>query len=277
MMIDRNHSLSISRQAELLDISRGAVYYQPRPISDADLALMRRIDELHLQHPFMGARMLRRMLAQEGIQVGRRRIGTLMKRMGIEALAPQPGTSKAHPGHKIYPYLLRNLAVIRANQVWALDTTYIPMAKGFVYLTAVVDVASRRVLAHKVATTLEAHHAVEIMGEAYARYGTPEIVNTDQGSQFTATAFTEVVLGRNIDLSMDGKGAWRDNVFVERLWRSVKYERVYLKAYESVSAARADIAEYIDWYNTKRPHSSLDDQTPDQTYWRLLPKMKVAA
>ena len=277
MMIDRNHSLSISRQAELLDISRGAVYYQPRPISDADLALMRRIDELHLQHPFMGARMLRRMLAQEGIQVGRRRIGTLMKRMGIEALAPQPGTSKAQPGHKIYPYLLRNLAVTRANQVWALDTTYIPMAKGFVYLTAVVDVASRRVLAHKVATTLEAHHAVEIMGEAYARYGTPEIVNTDQGSQFTATAFTDVVLGRNIDLSMDGKGAWRDNVFVERLWRSVKYERVYLKAYDSVSAARADIAEYIDWYNTKRPHSSLDDQTPDQTYWRLLPKMKVAA
>ena len=166
MMIDRNHSLSISRQAELLDISRGAVYYQPRPISDADLALMRRIDELHLQHPFMGARMLRRMLAQEGIQVGRRRIGTLMKRMGIEALAPQPGTSKAQPGHKIYPYLLRNLAVTRANQVWALDTTYIPMAKGFVYLTAVVDVASRRVLAHKVATTLEAHHAVEIMGQA---------------------------------------------------------------------------------------------------------------
>ena len=277
MMIDRNHSLSISRQAELLDISRGAVYYQPRPISDADLALMRRIDELHLQHPFMGARMLRCMLAQEGIQVGRRRIGTLMKRMGIEALAPQPGTSKAQPGHNIYPYLLRNLAVTRANQVWALDTTYIPMAKGFVYLTAVVDVASRRVLAHKVATTLEAHHAVEIMGEAYARYGTPEIVNTDQGSQFTATAFTDVVLGRNIDLSMDGKGAWRDNVFVERLWRSVKYERVYLKAYDSVSAVRADIAEYIDWYNTKRPHSSLDDQTPDQTYWRLLPKMKVAA
>jgi putative transposase len=277
MMIDRNHSLSISRQAELLDISRGAVYYQPRPIGDADLALMRRIDELHLQHPFMGARMLRRMLAQEGIHVGRRHIGTLMKRMGIEALAPQPGTSKAQPGHKIYPYLLRNLAISRANQVWALDTTYIPMAKGFVYLTAVVDVASRRVLAHKVATTLEAHHAVEIMGEAYARYGIPEVVNTDQGSQFTATEFTDVVLSRNVDLSMDGRGAWRDNVFVERLWRSVKYERVYLKAYDSVSEARADIAEYIDWYNTKRPHSSLDDQTPDQVYWQLLPTMKVAA
>ena len=277
MMIDRNHTLPLSRQAALLHISRGAVYYQPRPISEADLGLMRRIDELHLQHPFMGARMLRRMLALEGVQVGRRHIGTLMRRMGIEALAPQPGTSKAHPGHKIYPYLLRNLPITRANQVWALDTTYIPMAKGFVYLTAVVDVASRRVLAHKVATTLEAYHAVEIMEQAYARYGMPEIVNTDQGSQFTAEEFTDVVLKRGVKLSMDGKGAWRDNVFVERLWRSVKYERVYLKAYDSVSAARTDIAQYFDWYNTQRPHSSLDDQTPAQMYWQLLPMMKMAA
>ena len=277
MMIDRNHPLSVTRQAELVDISRGAVYYLPRSISATDLALMRRIDELHLEHPFMGARMLRRMLAQDGVHVGRRHIGTLMRRMGIAALAPQPGTSKAHPGHKKYPYLLRNLAISRANQVWALDTTYIPMAHGFVYLTAVVDVASRRVLAHKVATTLEAHHAVEILEQAYARYGMPEIVNTDQGSQFTSEEFTDVVLNRGVKLSMDGKGAWRDNVFVERLWRSVKYERVYLKAYDSVSEARADIAEYIDWYNTKRPHSSLDDQTPDRTYWQLLPMMKVAA
>ena len=190
---------------------------------------------------------------------------------------PQPGTSKAHPGHKIYPYLLRNLAVTRANQVWALDTTYIPMAKGFVYLTAVVDVASRRVLAHKVATTLEAYHAVEIMEQAYARYGLPDIVNTDQGSQFTAEEFTDVVLKRGVKLSMDGKGAWRDNVFVERLWRSVKYERVYLKAYDSVSAARSDLAQYVDWYNEERPHSSLNDQTPDQTYWQLLPTMKAVA
>ena len=192
-------------------------------------------------------------------------------------MAPQPGTSKAHPGHKIYPYLLRNLAVTCANQVWALDTTYIPMAKGFVYLTAVVDVASRRVLAHKVATTLEATHAVEIMEQAYARYGLPDIVNTDQGSQFTAEEFTDVVLSRGVKLSMDGKGAWRDNVFVERLWRSVKYERVYLKAYDSVSAARSDLAQYVDWYNEERPHSSLDDQTPDQTYWQLLPTMKAVA
>jgi putative transposase len=276
-MIDRSHDLSISRQAELLGMSRGMVYYLPRPVSDADLALMRRIDELHLEHPFMGARMLRRQLVRAGVRVGRRHVATLMCRMGIEALAPQPGTSKAQPGHKIYPYLLRKLAIVRANQVWALDTTYVPMARGFVYLTAVVDVASRRVLAHKVAITLEACHAKEIIEQAFARYGTPEIVNTDQGSQFTATDFTDVVLANGCKLSMDGRGAWRDNVFVERLWRSVKYERVYLKAYDSVSAARADIADYLQWYNTDRAHSSLDDVTPEQAYFNLLPQLATAA
>lgn len=275
-MIDREHDLPITRQAKLLGVSRGSVYYLPRPISAADLALMRRIDELHLEHPFMGVRMLRDQLALKGIRAGRRHIGTLMDRMGIEALAPQPGTSKAAPGDKIYPYLLRKLPIIRANQVWALDTTYIPMARGFVYLTAVVDVASRRVLTHKVAITLEACHAKEIMEEAFARYGTPEIVNTDQGSQFTATEFTQVVLAKGCKLSMDGRGAWRDNVFVERVWRSVKYERVYLKAYDSVSAARADIAVYLDWYNTARPHSSLDRVTPEQAYLDLLPKLAEA-
>lgn len=238
---------------------------------------MRRIDELHLQHPFMGARMLRDQLALAGIHVGRRHVRTLMRRMGLEALAPQPGTSRATPGNKIYPYLLRKLPIIRANQVWALDTTYVPMARGFVYLTAVVDVASRRVLTHKVAITLEACHAREIMEEAFARYGTPEIVNTDQGSQFTATEFTDVVLATGCKLSMDGREAWRDNVFVERVWRSVKYERVYLKAYDNVSAARADIAQYLDWYNTSRPHSSLDGFTPEQTYLELLPKLAKAA
>jgi putative transposase len=276
-MIDRRHDLSITRQAELLGMSRGMVYYLPRPVSTADLALMRAIDELHLEHPFMGARMLRRQLARKGVYAGRRHIATLMRRMGIEALAPQPGTSKAQPGHKIYPYLLRKLAIVRANQVWALDTTYIPMARGFVYLTAVVDVASRRTLAHKVAITLEACHARELIEQAFARYGTPEIVNTDQGSQFTAETFTEVVLTRGCKLSMDGRGAWRDNVFVERLWRSVKYERVYLKAYDSVSAARADIADYFHWYNTDRPHSSLDNITPEQAYLRLLPQLAKAA
>ena len=276
-MIDREHELSITRQARLLDISRGSVYYLPRPVSDADLALMRRMDELHLEHPFMGARMLRRMLRREGSMVGRRHVATLMQRMGIEALCPQPGTSKATPGHKIYPYLLRKLAITRSNQVWALDTTYIPMARGFVYLTAVVDVASRKVLAHKVAITLEACHATEVIEQALLRHGTPEIVNTDQGSQFTATQFTDVVLAKGCKLSMDGRGAWRDNVFVERFWRSVKYERVYLRAYDNVSAARSDIAKYIDSFNKERPHSSLGDDTPDEFYYANPPPMKAAA
>ena len=276
-MIDRDHKLSMTRQAKLLNISRGTVYYLPKPVSPADLALMRKIDELHLEHPFMGARMLRDQLARQGICVGRRHIRTLMLGMGIEALAPQPGTSKAAPGHKVYPYLLRKLAINCANQVWALDTTYIPMARGFVYLTAVVDVASRKVLAHKVAITLEAVHAKEVIEQAFAWYGAPEIVNTDQGSQFTAEEFTGVVLAKGCKLSMDGRGAWRDNVFVERLWRSVKYERVYLKAYDGVSAARADIADYLDWYNVHRPHSSLERLTPDEKYLDALPPMKQAA
>src|SRR5665647_729520 len=276
-MIDREHQLTITRQAKLLGMSRGSVYYLPRPVSEADLALMRRIDELHLEHPYMGARMLRCVLVRQGIKVGRRHVGTLMQRMGIEALCPQPGTSKAAPGHKIYPYLLRKLAITQSNQVWALDTTYIPMARGFVYLTAVVDVASRKVLAHKVAITLEACHAREVIEQALMRYGTPDIVNTDQGSQFTATEFTDVVLAKGCKLSMDGRGAWRDNVFVERLWRSVKYERVYLRVYDSVSAARTDIAKYMDGFNKERPHSSLEDATPDEFYYAHLPSMKEAA
>jgi putative transposase len=276
-MIDRNHELPITRQAELMGVSRGTVYYLPKATSAAELALMRRIDALHLEHPFMGARMLRRQLQRDGVQVGRRHIATLMRRMGIEALAPQPGTSKRTPGHKIYPYLLRTLNITRSNQVWALDTTYIPMARGFVYLTAVVDVCSRCVLAHKVATTLEACHAKEVIEQAFARWGKPDIVNTDQGSQFTATEFTDAVLGQGCQLSMDGRGAWRDNVFVERLWRSVKYERVYLKAYDSVSAARADIADYLTWYNGQRAHSKLGDLTPDEHYLAKLPKLAMAA
>ena len=263
-MINREHELTITSQAKVLNISRGTVYYLPRPVSARDLSLMRELDELHLQHPFMGARMLRDQLALKGIEVGRRHVRTLMLKMGIEALCPQPGTSKAAPGNKIYPYLLRKMAISRANQVWALDTTYLPMAKGFVYLTAVVDVASRRVLAHKVAVTLEASHAKEVIEQAFALHGVPEIVNVDQGSQFTATEFTQTVLARGCKLSMDGKGAWRDNVFVERLWRSVKYERVYLKAYDSVGQARADIADYMDWYNKRRPHSSLERITPEE-------------
>ena len=276
-MIDRHHALPITRQAQLLDMSRGSVYYLPRPASQAELALMRRIDELHLEFPFMGARMLRRHLQREGVALGRRHIATLILRMGIQALAPQPGTSKKASGHKVYPYLLRKLALERSNQIWALDTTYIPIARGFVYLTAVVDVASRRVLAHKVAITLEACHAREVIEQAFARWGTPEIVNTDRGSHLTATEFTDAVLEQGCQMGMDGRGAWRNNVFVERLWRSVKHERVYLKAYDSVSAARADIAEYIAWHNAGRAHSSLAEVTPDEHYFAQLPTLTMAA
>ena len=276
-MIDPTHALSISRQAQLAGISRGSVYYVPKSVSAADLVLMRRLDELHLEHPFMGARMLRDQLNREGFDVGRKHVGTLMKRMGMAALYRKPGTSKKHPGHDVYPYLLRGLTINRANQVWALDTTYIPMAKGFVYLTAVMDWASRKVLASTVAITLETCHAVDVLHEAFTRHGTPEIVNTDQGSQFTAQAFVQAVKDRGCHLSMDGRGAWRDNVFVERLWKSVKYERVYLHAYDSVTEARQSIMQYLDWYNRARPHSSLDRQTPDEAYAVMLPTGKLAA
>ena len=275
-MIDRQHELPIARQAKALLISRGSVYYLPRPVSVADLALMRRMDELHLDFPFAGSRMLRDLLHTEGIEVGRRHVTTLMKRMGIEALYRRPNTSKPAPGHKIYPYLLRNLAVTRPNQVWAMDITYIPMARGFVYLTAVVDWFSRRVLAWRLSITLEVEFCLEALNEALARHGRPEIFNTDQGSQFTSGAFTDVLLEHGIAISMDGKGAWRDNVFVERLWRSVKYEEVYLRAYDTVADARASIGRYLGFYNTRRPHSSLDRQTPDRAYFTWLPHTAAA-
>ncbi|KAE8756094.1 IS3 family transposase [Paraburkholderia nemoris] len=276
-MIDRTHALPVSQQARLVGIARSSVYYQAQPVSEADQLLMRRIDELHMEFPFAGARMLARLLRREGHEIGRRRVRTLMKRMGIEALYCKPNTSRRNAQHKIWPYLLRGMTINRANQVWALDTSYIPMARGFVYLTAVVDWASRKVLAHRVAITMEAMHAVEALEEAFAKHGQPEIVNTDQGSQFTATVFTEAVLSRGISLSMDGKGAWRDNVFVERVWRSVKYEEVYLKAYESVGHARRSIGDYINLYNQRRPHSSLEDRTPDEAYFATLPAIKLAA
>ncbi len=276
-MIDRHHPLPISQQVQLAGISRGSVYYLPKPVSSKDLDIMRRLDELHLEHPFMGARMLRDQLQRMGYTIGRKHVATLMKRMGIAALYRKPGTSKKHPGHEIYPYLLRGLNIHRANQVWALDTTYIPMAKGFVYLTAVVDWASRRVLAAKVAITLEACHAVDVLQEAFTRHGRPEIINTDQGSQFTAHEFVQAAKQQGCKLSMDGRGAWRDNVFVERLWKSVKYERVYLHAYESVTEARRSILQYMDWYNRDRPHSSLNKKTPDEAYAVMLPTVKQAA
>lgn len=266
-MIDRSHDLPIARQAKVLNISRGSVYYKPRPVSAEDLSIMRRIDELHLDYPFAGSRMLRDMLGREGVSIGRRHVATLMKRMGIEAIYRRPNTSKPAPGHRIYPYLLRGLKVERANQVWAMDISYIPMARGFVYLAAVVDWFSRRVLSHRVSITMEADFCVETLEEALAKHGRPEIFNTDQGSQFTSLDFTGVLTKNGVSISMDGKGSWRDNVFVERLWRSVKYEEVYLRAYDSVGDARASIGRYLDFYNRKRPHSSLDARTPDEAYF----------
>ena len=275
-MIDRQHELSITKQAEALGISRSSVYYLPRAVPAAELAIMRRMDELHLEFPFAGSRMLRDLLNQDGIEIGRRRVATLMKRMGIEAIYRKPNTSKPAPGHKIYPYLLRGMAITRPNQVWAMDITYIPMARGFVYLAVVLDWFSRRVLSWRVSITMEAAFCVATLEDAMARHGKPNIFNTDQGSQFTGAAFTDVLIKNGIAISMDGKGAWRDNVFVERLWRSVKYEEVYLKAYDSVREARASIGRYLDFYNRRRPHSSLDDATPDQAYFTPLP-LRMAA
>ena len=266
-MIDRDHDLPMARQAKVLKLARSTVYYMPRPVSAGDLALMRRLDELHLDYPFAGARMLRSLLRREGVSVGRRHVTTLMKRMGISAIYRRPNTSKPAPGHRIYPYLLRGLKVGRPNQVWAMDLSYIPMRRGFVYLAAVVDVFSRRVLAHRVSITMETTFCVEALEEALSKHGKPEIFNTDQGSQFTSLEFTSVLKTAVVSISMDGKGSWRDNVFVERLWRTVKYEEVYLRAYDNVSEARASISKYLGFYNGGRPHSSLDERTPDEAYF----------
>ena len=276
-MIDREHELPLATQARLLGIARSTVYREPAPASATDLGAMRRIDELHLNYPFAGSRMLRSMLANEGIAIGRTHVRTLMRRMGIEALSRRPRTSKPAPGHKIYPYLLRDVAVTRPNQVWAADITYIPMARGFVYLVVVLDWFSRRVLSWRVSITLEADFCVEAVEEALSRHGKPEIFNTDQGSQFTSEAFTRLLLNNEIAISMDGKGAWRDNVFVERLWRTVKYEEVYIRAYDSVAEARASIGRYLDFYNAGRPHSQHGGRTPDQAWFANLLAVRVAA
>jgi putative transposase len=275
-MIDRGHDLPLVRQADLLRLSRSTLYYEPRPVPAAELAIMRRIDELHLDYPFAGSRMLRDLLRGEGIAIGRERVAAMMRRMGLEALYRRPNTSKPADRHKVYPYLLRDLPVERPNQVWAMDITYIPMARGFVYLAAVVDWFSRRVLAWRLSITLEVEFCLDAVEDALARYGRPEIFNTDQGSQFTSAAFTGLLLDNMIAISMDGRGSWRDNVFVERLWRSVKYEEVYLRAYDSVGDARASLGRYLNFYNRTRPHSSLAARTPDRAYFDNLPLLAAA-
>jgi putative transposase len=275
-MIDRSHDLPLARQAALLRLSRSRLYYEPRPVPAAELAIMRRIDALHLDYPFAGSRMLRDLLRGEGVVIGRDLVRTMMRRMCIEALYRRPNTSNPAPGHKIYPYLLGGLAVERPNQVWAMDITYIPMARGFVYLAAVIDWSTRRVLAWRLSTTMEVDFCIEAVEEALATYGRPEIFNTDQGSQFTSAAFTGLLLENKIAISMDGRGSWRDNVFVERLWRSVKYEEVYVRAYDSVGDARASLGRYLAFYNAIRPHSSLDARTPDNAYFNPLPHSVAA-
>jgi putative transposase len=275
-MIDRKHPLPMVQQCRILELSRSSVYYLPQPVSAADLALMRQIDELHLQYPFAGSRMLRDILQLNGAAIGRKHVATLMRRMGIEALYQRPRTTKPHPSHKVFPYLLRNRQITAPNQAWAMDITYIPMRRGFVYLAAVLDWATRRVLAWQLSNSMTVDFCLDAVEAAIRDHGVPEILNTDQGSQFTGTAFVNLVQEHGIQISMDGKGSWRDNVFVERLWKSVKYEEVYLHAYDSVAEARQGLLRYFSFYNQRRPHRALDGRTPDMVYFAALPQPQAA-
>ena len=269
-MIDVEMPLSIRRQSELMSVSRSSLYYVPVEPGTDDLKVMRRMDELHLKHPFFGSRRLMQMLKREGQVINRKRVQRLMQVMGLESMVPKPGTSKPSPGHPVYPYLLRNMKISRVNQVWAADITYIPMALGFAYLVAIMDWYSRRVLSWCLSNTMESTFCIEALEKALSRYGCPEIFNTDQGSQFTSDDFTSILLDRGIRISMDGKGRCIDNVFVERLWRSLKYEEVYIFAYDSVIEARGGIGRYFDFYNNERPHQALGYQTPVEFYDVLL-------
>jgi putative transposase len=274
-MINRAHDLSVTRQAKLLGLSRASVYYTPEPVGDADLALMRRLDALHLELPFAGSRMLRDLLQTEGIAIGREHVRTLMRRMAITAIYQRPKTTQRHRAHPVFPYLLRTLTVTRPNHVWAADITYIPMARGFVYLVVVMDWASRKVLSWRLSPTLTSDFCVAALEEALDRYGSPEIFNTDQGSQFTSVEFLNVLRRRQIAISMDGKGCWRDNVFVERLWRSVKYEEVYLHGYETMSDVRAGLTRYFQFFNQRRPHRGLRARIPDTVFFTALPELRT--
>jgi putative transposase len=267
-MLDRDHAeLSIRRQCGLLGIARSGVYRRPRPANDNDLGLMRRLDELFTRWPFLGSRRLAKMLREEGHAINRKRVQRLMRQMGIEALGPRPRTTRPAPGHKVYPYLLRELVIDRPNQVWAADITYIPIGRGFLYLVAIMDWASRAVLSWRLSNTMDAAFCVEALEEALARFGKPGIFNTDQGSQFTGGDFIAVLNKAEVRISMDGRGRWMDNVFIERLWRSLKYEDIYLKGYADGREARAGISQWVAFYNTRRPHMALDHRTP-MAVWR---------
>jgi putative transposase len=276
-MIDKKDPLPVTRQCNLLDLNRSGVYYTPTPLSAKDMDLIRQIDEIHLAYPFYGSRKIRNELWAKGYDVGRDRVRRLMRRMGIEALYVKPRLSLAHPAHVKYPYLLRSLEITRANHVWAADITYIPMAKGFCYLVAIMDWTSRMVLAWRLSNTLDSSFCVDALEEAIAKYGCPEIFNTDQGSQFTAEAFTDVLRSRGIAISMDGKGRWMDNVFIERLWKSVKYEDIYLKGYDSMVEVKKGLSAYFMFYNEKRWHQNFDRKTPTMVYSVTLPQKQAAA
>jgi putative transposase len=266
-MIDRGAKVPVRRQAELLGLSRASVYYVPRPLPERDLGLMRRIDEIHLDSPFFGSRKILDQLRRDGHEVGRRHVVTLMRRMGIEAMYRKPRTSIAARGAQIYPYLLSGLKIERPNQVWASDITYLPMAHGFLYLVAILDVASRKVLAFRLSNTMTVDFCVEALEEAMTKFGRPEIFNTDQGSQFTSQEWTSRLTQAGVAISMDGKGRWIDNVFIERLWRSVKYEEVYLHAYSNGTEAREALTRYFNFYNARRSHQALGYRRPDEVYF----------
>jgi len=269
-MIERQHPLPITKQCKLLELSRSSLYYTPHLLSEADRELMGIIDTIHLEEPYLGSRGIKSRLPMRGYTIGRIHVRSLMRTMGIEAIYKKPRLSKPHPGHAVYPYLLRGLDITEANHVWCSDITYIPMARGFCYLVAVMDWATRKVLSWRLSNTLDASFCIDALQEALLTYGTPDIFNTDQGSQFTSEEFTGVLNRHGIKISMDGNGRWRDNIFIERLWKTVKYEEIYLKAYESISHARRELTKYFERYNTRRPHQGLNDRIPDAVYMSSL-------
>jgi putative transposase len=276
-MIDKKDKLPVTRQCDILDLNRSSIYYIPVPLSAKDIEIMRQIDETHLAYPFYGSRKIRNELWAKGYDLGRDRVRRLMRRMGVEALYVKPRLSLAHPEHVKYPYLLRGIEITQANHVWSADITYLPMAKGFCYLVAIMDWASRMVLAWRLSNTLDSSFCLDALEEAVAKYGSPEIFNTDQGSQFTSEDFTHALLSRNISISMDGKGRWMDNVFIERLWKSVKYEDIYLKAYTSMTEARKGLTSYFTFYNEKRWHQNFDRKTPAMVYYTTISQKQAAA
>jgi len=268
-MIEPSQQLSVSRQCQMMGLSRSSYYYQSNPIRTEDLKLMRRIDEMYLQNPTMGSRGIKRQLKREGQRVNRKRIQRLMRLMGIEAIYPKPHTSRPHPQHRIYPYLLRDLTIDRPNQVWAADITYVPMARGFMYLVAIMDWHSRKILSWRISNTLETSFCIEALNEALDRYGAPEIFNTDQGAQFTSIAFTRALKYHQVKISMDGRGRCQDNIFIERLWWTIKHQYLYLRSFGTGRALRHGLKDWVRYYNQERGHSSLDDLTPDEVYYGL--------